>query len=139
MCGWMDVMAKSAEANRELQLDHSPAVVYVPERALSAEKTEKTLAVERMATTKWYDKRKESAGTDRPTRRTDPQGHRVGCLLATGSRRVMLGVHQILFPSRKVSFSNVATESVMGVREKKSHVRAQRASNTNAHDSDVIS
>lgn len=46
-------MAKSAEANRELQMGHLPAVVYVPERALSAEKTEKkTLAVERMATTK---------------------------------------------------------------------------------------
>lgn len=50
----MDVMAKSAGANRDCSwVTHSPTAVYVPKRALScAEKTEKTLAVERMATTK---------------------------------------------------------------------------------------
>lgn len=40
-------MAKSAEANRELQMGHLPAVVYVPERAFSAEKTEKKLSQSR--------------------------------------------------------------------------------------------
>lgn len=75
-------MPKSAEANRDW-VTHQQAVVYVPERALNAEKTEeKNLTAERMATTKeprtGYDKSiegKESAGTDR---KTDPQGHRVG-------------------------------------------------------------
>lgn len=88
MCGWMDVMAKSAEANRELQLDHSPAVVYVPERALSAEKTEKKPP--RSRENEWRQPSDMTRGSREkkvlerigPTRRTDPQGHRVGCLLA---------------------------------------------------------
>lgn len=95
----------------------------------------------------WYDKeikgkkerkKKKSAGTDGPTRKMDPQGLQtslLGCVLtdrSTGSRRCVvgswarcsarLGVHGILSSSRKASFSNVVTESVMGVCARKGHV-----------------